>query len=143
MLGPANFLSLYAPQHKQPPGFAQRLLQRAKSHSNLSKLTVCTTNNVDDDSDNEHSSDQDDDDDDDSIDGNDDEDTHSGDHQSLSALDSEDDDDDDHYSPAKVVARIKRGTIMNGKGEFVSKGDDDEHSGWLDEARANRKVCME
>lgn len=143
VLGPANFLSLYAPQHKQPPGFAQRLLQRAKSHSNLSKLTVCTTNNVDDDSDNEHSSDQDDDDDDDSIDGNDDEDTHSGDHQSLSALDSEDDDDDDHYSPAKVVARIKRGTIMNGKGEFVSKGDDDEHSGWLDEARANRKVCME
>lgn len=144
VLGPANFLSLYAPQHKQPPGFAQRLLQRAKSHSNLSKLTVCTTNNLDD-SEDDNASDQDDD--DDSIDGNDDDDDDNDDndddtahhHQSSSVIPS---DDDDHYSPAKVVARIKHGTIMNGKGEFVSKGDD-EHSGWLDEARANRKVCME
>lgn len=143
VLGPANFLSLYAPQHKQPPGFAQRLLQRAKSHSNLSKLTVCTTNNLDD-SEDDNASDQDDD--DDSIDGNDDDDdaAHSENHhhQSSSSVIPSDDDDDDHYSPAKVVARIKHGTIMNGKGEFVSKGDD-EHSGWLDEARANRKVCME
>ncbi|KAI7883518.1 hypothetical protein K492DRAFT_175331 [Lichtheimia hyalospora FSU 10163] len=139
VLGPANFLSLYAPQHKQPPGFAQRLLQRAKSHSNLSKLTVCTTNTMDD-SESDHASDQDDD--DDSIDGNDDDDddddAHLENHQSTSAIPS--DEDDDHYSPAKVVARIKHGTIMNGKGEFVSKGED-EHSGWLDEARANRKIA--
>jgi hypothetical protein len=53
--------------------------------------------------------------------------------------------DDDDALPTKVVARVKNGTIMNGKGEFVNKGIDDRasHSSWLDEARTNRKVrCL-
>lgn len=53
-------------------------------------------------------------------------------------------DDDDEYDdmPIKVVARIKNGIIMNGKGEMVNKGFDDSssHASWLDEARVGRKV---
>ncbi|ORZ14166.1 hypothetical protein BCR42DRAFT_452736 [Absidia repens] len=49
----------------------------------------------------------------------------------------------DDELPIKVVARIKNGTIMNGKGEFVSKGGDDRasHSSWLDDARTSRKIA--
>ncbi|KAI8086450.1 uncharacterized protein BX664DRAFT_386864 [Halteromyces radiatus] len=42
--------------------------------------------------------------------------------------------------PIKVVAKVKNGTILNGKGEFVNKGADDRVS-WLDEARAGRKIA--
>jgi hypothetical protein len=56
--------------------------------------------------------------------------------------DDDDDVDEEQEEPVvKVVAKIKHGTIMNGKGEFVNKGSSvTEESSWLDEARANRKV---
>lgn len=58
--------------------------------------------------------------------------------------DSSSNEEEEEVSPSKIVARIKNGTIMNGRGEFLSKGgnddDDEDHDGWLDEARANRKV---
>ncbi|RCH80062.1 hypothetical protein CU098_003295, partial [Rhizopus stolonifer] len=38
------------------------------------------------------------------------------------------------------IAKMKRGTIMNGKGEFVNKGGED-HDPWSDEARASRKIA--
>ncbi|KAG2230385.1 hypothetical protein INT48_004196 [Thamnidium elegans] len=41
----------------------------------------------------------------------------------------------------KIVAKIKHGTIMNGKGEFVNKGSAEDQNSWLDEARANRKIA--
>lgn len=55
-----------------------------------------------------------------------------------------DDDEYDDDMPIKVVARIKNGIIMNGKGEMVNKGFDDSasHTSWLDEARVGRKVKM-
>ncbi|KAI9315338.1 hypothetical protein BX666DRAFT_1879157 [Dichotomocladium elegans] len=68
----------------------------------------------------------------DSIDGND-----TSNHSSSTRSS---DDDEEVVSPSKIVARIKHGTIMNGRGEFVNKGSDDD-SGWLDEARANRKIA--
>ncbi|KAI8330853.1 hypothetical protein BC941DRAFT_164769 [Chlamydoabsidia padenii] len=51
------------------------------------------------------------------------------------------DDDDNYDKPIKVVARIKNGIIMNGKGEMVSKGIDDSIPSWLDESRASRKIA--
>jgi hypothetical protein len=108
---------------------------------------------------NRQQSDDDDDDDFDSIDGDTDpEDTTDtdgflddgdleasmtdSDYESQDNGDYTEDDDDDDALPIKVVARVKNGTIMNGKGEFVNKGIDDRasHSSWLDEARTNRKV---
>lgn len=160
VLGPANFLSLYATQHKPnfgqaPISFPQRLLQRARSNSNLSKLTVISSNSLSEDEDEEEEEDEldqdidddsrsnktndDEDDEIDSIDGlsdDDDDDEEEGKSSNASPVSS---DDEEEVSPSKIVARIKNGTIMNGRGEFVNKGSDD-HSGWLDEARANRKV---
>lgn len=65
----------------------------------------------------------------------------------ISSSSSSSNEDEEDVSPSKIVARIKNGTIMNGRGEFLNKGgddeeDDDDHDGWLDEARANRKVWM-
>ncbi|CAO3638744.1 unnamed protein product [Cunninghamella blakesleeana] len=91
----------------------------------------------------------------DSIDGN----TDSDDIDSLDDIDdtdlddsdmSENDDDDnssveqseDDNIPIKIVAKIKNGTIMNGKGVLVNKGStDDDHLSWLDDPRANRKIA--
>ncbi|KAI9259039.1 hypothetical protein BY458DRAFT_517576 [Sporodiniella umbellata] len=53
-------------------------------------------------------------------------------------LDSIDGLTDDEHEQNKVVAKIKHGTIMNGKGEFLNRGD---HDPWSDEARANRKIA--
>lgn len=130
--GAASLFSFYAPQHKPILG-PNRFLQRPRSNSNLSKITSFSSSS---DEEEEEEGDDDDSDEIDSIDGN------------TDNEDEEDDDDDDddendndaeeeQVSPSKIVARIKHGTIMNGRGEFVSKGSDD---GWLDEARANRKV---
>ncbi|ORZ01537.1 hypothetical protein BCR43DRAFT_181948 [Syncephalastrum racemosum] len=162
VLGPANFLSLYAHQHK--PNFAlsfpQRLLQRARSNSNLSKLTVLSSSSdseedEDNDDDDDDDEDLDEDETDDEIDGVDDDDNQDSPHKTQGkediAINHDKDDenneaddnssDDDEVSPSKIVARIKNGTIMNGRGEFVSKGSNDDHAGWLDEARANRKIA--
>lgn len=155
VLGPANFLSLYANQHK--PNFAlsfpQRLLQRARSNSTLSKLTVLSSSS-DSEEDEDEDVDEDEDETDDEIDGIDDDDNHDDPHSAQGREDiainhdeneandqaEDNSSDDDEVSPSKIVARIKNGTIMNGRGEFVSKGSNDDHAGWLDEARANRKV---
>jgi hypothetical protein len=41
---------------------------------------------------------------------------------------------------SKVVAKIKNGTIMNGKGEFVNKTVQEPENEWRQEAKTNRKV---
>ncbi|CAO3662522.1 unnamed protein product [Umbelopsis ramanniana] len=53
--------------------------------------------------------------------------------------DEEDDSDDDVVS--KVVAKIKNGTIMNGKGEFVNKTVQEPENEWREEAKINRKIA--
>lgn len=113
-----------------------RFLQRPRSNSNLSRSTFFSkfsgSSQID--------SDEDGDDVDDEYD-------------SIDGLTDDDDDDDEEEVQeeeqkqeeivTKVVAKVKHGTIMNGKGEFVSKGSIvDEHNSWLDEARANRKVSI-
>jgi hypothetical protein len=93
-----------------------RFLQRPRSNSSLSRSTFFTpfldynANQVEDDIDEYDELD--------SIDG----------------LTDEEDEDD-----TKIVAKIKNGTIFNGKGEFVNKGSQNNDL-WSDEARANRKV---
>jgi hypothetical protein len=52
--------------------------------------------------------------------------------------DEEDESDTDIVS--KVVAKIKNGTIMNGKGEFVNKTVQEPENEWREEAKINRKV---
>lgn len=112
-----------------------RFLQRPRSNSSLSKSTFFSAISVT----SSHASEEEEEDEEDldSIDGLTDEE------------DDEVDDEDDNPSedesdleeePAKIVAKVKHGTIMNGKGEFVSKGSSEEQNSWLDEARANRKV---
>ncbi|KAG0742048.1 hypothetical protein G6F57_003690 [Rhizopus arrhizus] len=54
---------------------------------------------------------------------------------SIDGLTDEEDEDD-----TKIVAKIKNGTIFNGKGEFVNKGSQNNDL-WSDEARANRKIA--
>ncbi|ORZ24096.1 hypothetical protein BCR42DRAFT_402233 [Absidia repens] len=99
----------------------------------------------------EHFESQDDDDYYDSIDGdtesedlNDDDDDDDL-NDTMTDYDDESQDEEDDPLPIKIVARIKQGTIiMNGKGEFVNKGGDDDrssYSSWLDEARASRKIA--
>ncbi|KAF7726593.1 hypothetical protein EC973_008638 [Apophysomyces ossiformis] len=82
----------------------------------------------------------------------------------IDSIDGDTDDDileeDEHDPPppTKIVAKIKEGTIMNNRGQFLSKSaapninnhqddsheedeDDDDQELWLDEARANRKIA--
>jgi hypothetical protein len=114
-----------------------RFLQRPRSNSNLSRSTFFSTlsgssqggSDDDDDDDEDDEEEEDEDDDLDSIDGLTDE--------------EKEEEEEEEEEVTKVVARVKHGTIMNGKGEFVSKGTiSDEHVSWLDEARANRKVSI-
>ncbi|KAI9282099.1 hypothetical protein BC943DRAFT_116940 [Umbelopsis sp. AD052] len=53
--------------------------------------------------------------------------------------DEEDESDTDIVS--KVVAKIKNGTIMNGKGEFVNKTVQEPETEWREEAKINRKIA--
>ncbi|KAI7899662.1 uncharacterized protein BX663DRAFT_520896 [Cokeromyces recurvatus] len=96
-----------------------RFLQRPRSNSSLSKSIPLFSDIV---SDNENL--------DDSIDG-------------LSSSDSENEmPSTTTTTTKKIVAKVKDGIIMNGKGEFVNKGRiSEEQSAWLDEARANRKIA--
>lgn len=112
-----------------------RFLQRPRSNSSLSKSTFFSTlshSSHGDDNSEEEEEEDDEYDDLDSIDG---------------ITDNEEDDDIDYSDeeeeqPSKIVAKIKHGTIMNGKGEFVNKGSAEDQNSWLDEARANRKVSI-
>ncbi|KAI8369372.1 uncharacterized protein BYT42DRAFT_617402 [Radiomyces spectabilis] len=127
----------------------QRLLQRPRSYSNLLKSTLPTiapADTSDDEQDQEESDLQ-------SLDGDTDHDStplsSEEEYSEEKDNESEDEDDTDSYDnesedvdpPAKTVVKIKHGTIMNGKGEFLSKGEPDDYAAWLDEARAHRKIA--
>ena len=100
-----------------------RFLQRPRSNSNISRSTFFSARS--------RSSHNNDEEDLDSIDGLSDEDS-----------DDEDNDDDDN-TPTKIVAKIKHGTILNGKGQLVSKAPvQDDQNSWLEDARTNRKVTF-
>ncbi|KAG1448120.1 hypothetical protein G6F55_010796 [Rhizopus delemar] len=100
-----------------------RFLQRPRSNSSLSRSTFFTpfpdynANPVEDDIDEYDELD--------SIDG---------------LTDEEEEEEEEEEDNTKIVAKIKNGTIFNGKGEFVNKGS--QHNDlWSDEARANRKIA--
>ncbi|KAI9008857.1 hypothetical protein CLU79DRAFT_723214 [Phycomyces nitens] len=150
IFNPASFASGFSilGQHNQPSWqaarppsptpsfmssiFPQRLVQRARSNSTLSKSTFVT---ADDTSDLDL----------DSIDGitDDETETESGSEEEESEEESEDESDYESQSdselPTQVVAKIKHGTIMNGRGEFVSKGSTETFFK-DDDARVNRKI---
>ncbi|KAL9538532.1 hypothetical protein MBANPS3_010859 [Mucor bainieri] len=111
-----------------------RFLQRPRSNSNLSKSTFFSTLSLSS-QENQQDEDEDEEDEDDinsSIDGVDE----------TEDEEEEDEDEEEEEPEVKVVAKIKHGTIMNGKGEFVNKGNSmTDESAWLDEARANRKIA--
>ncbi|KAG2202549.1 hypothetical protein INT47_012543 [Mucor saturninus] len=113
-----------------------RFLQRPRSNSSLSKSTFFSAISVT----SSHASEEEEEEEEedlDSIDGlTDEEDDDIDDNESE-----EDDESEVEDEPTKIVAKVKHGTIMNGKGEFVSKGSSDEQNSWLDEARANRKIA--
>ncbi|KAI9477750.1 MAG: hypothetical protein EXX96DRAFT_568062 [Benjaminiella poitrasii] len=91
-----------------------RFLQRPRSDSNLSKSTLLSAS------------------------------SHSDDEEDLNSIDGlTDSEADEEEIPKKVVARVKHGTIMNGRREFINKGNGtyDEQNTRLDEARANRKIA--
>ncbi|CAO3616423.1 unnamed protein product [Mucor fragilis] len=112
-----------------------RFLQRPRSNSNLSKSTFFSTLSLS--SQENHQDDDDEDDINSSIDGVDETEEGEEDYD-----DDDEEEDDDEEPQVKIVAKIKHGTIMNGKGEFVNKGNSmAEESAWLDEARANRKIA--
>jgi hypothetical protein len=102
-----------------------RFLQRPRSNSSLSKSTFVSLLSA-------VSSDTADDDDDDEYD--------EYDLDSIDGITDDEDDEEEEQAPAKIVAKVKHGTIMNGKGEFLSKGPAEDQL--LDEARANRKVLL-
>lgn len=114
-----------------------RFLQRPRSNSSLSKSTYFSNlslsshgGNSDEEEEDEIAEEGDTTDDMDSIDGitdNEEED--------------EEDEEEEEEQLTKIVAKVKHGTIMNGKGEFVNKGSIEDHNSWLDEARANRKIA--
>ncbi|KAI8640793.1 hypothetical protein BD408DRAFT_444886 [Parasitella parasitica] len=108
-----------------------RFLQRPRSNSNLSKSTFFSTLSA---SSQDRNQDDDEDDLNSSIDGLD---------ETDQELEQEEEEEEEEEEPVvKVVAKIKHGTIMNGKGEFVNKGGSiTEENAWLDEARANRKIA--
>ncbi|KAI8095295.1 hypothetical protein BDF21DRAFT_352873 [Thamnidium elegans] len=130
-----------------------RFLQRPRSNSSLSKSTFFSTLSISShggsEDDDEEEEEEEDEYDLDSIDGltdqddNDDQDDDDSDQNvSEDEYDNIDDDDDDEIGiSTKIVAKIKHGTIMNGKGEFVNKGSAEDQNSWLDEARANRKIA--
>ncbi|EIE77132.1 hypothetical protein G6F55_008993 [Rhizopus delemar] len=111
-----------------------RFLQRPRSNSTVSRSTFFTAFS---DYSNVNADDDDDDDDDydelDSIDGMTDEEEEEEDDEE------EDEEEEEEEENIKIVAKVRHGTIMNGKGEFVNKGSKNDH--WLDEARANRKIA--
>ncbi|KAG1443043.1 hypothetical protein G6F56_010818 [Rhizopus delemar] len=97
-----------------------RFLQRPRSNSTVSSFFSAFS---------EYSASGDEYDDDlDSIDGMTDE-------EEIEEETEEETEEEEHV---QVVARVKHGTIMNGKGEFVNKSKNDH---WLDESRANRKIA--
>ncbi|KAI8884463.1 hypothetical protein K501DRAFT_332648 [Backusella circina FSU 941] len=135
-----------------------RFLQRPRSNSNLSRATFMSNHSIL----SSKTNDEDDDDDEmeveendlDTIDGlTDDEDENEQEDQDSDEEDNTEEDETDDYDydydeddeeeedilPSKVVAKIKHGIIMNGKGEFVNKGSVEDQP--LDEARANRKIA--
>ncbi|KAL0082990.1 hypothetical protein J3Q64DRAFT_1700302 [Phycomyces blakesleeanus] len=149
IFNPASFASGFSMlgQHSQPSWqsarppsptpsfmssiFPQRLVQRARSNSTLSKSTFVT---ADDTSDLDL----------DSIDGITDDETESeteSDEDDISEDESQSDyeSQSDNELPTQVVAKIKHGTIMNGRGEFVSKGSTETFFK-DDDARVNRKI---
>ncbi|KAI8073036.1 hypothetical protein BC940DRAFT_290386 [Gongronella butleri] len=85
---------------------------------------------------------EDDDDDYDSIDGDTDDDDRAevddddenDDENDINDIDSESDDDNARHGGMKIVAKVKNGTIMNGRGELVNRVNDED-------ARANRKIA--
>ncbi|RCI06674.1 hypothetical protein CU098_013756 [Rhizopus stolonifer] len=100
-----------------------RFLQRPRSNSNLSRSTFFSSLSAS--SQNEDEDEDEDEDDLDSIDGL-----------------TDDDEEEEEDVLTKVVAKVKHGTIMNGKGEFVNKGPiAEEQNSWLEEARTNRKIA--
>lgn len=79
------------------------------------------------------------------IDGMDDHNNLDDDDQSTASESEHSDEDEDDYEDdsdlmSKVVAKIKNGTIMNGRGEFVNKTMQEPENEWREEARINRKV---
>lgn len=120
-----------------------RFLQRPRSNSNLSKSTYFSTLSI---SSYGASDDEDEKDDDlDSIDGLSEEEEDLIEEEEDDDIDglSSEEEEEEEAQPTKIVAKIKHGTIMNGKGEFVNKGHPQPTTtdeSWLDEARANRKV---
>ncbi|KAI8047366.1 uncharacterized protein B0P05DRAFT_566269 [Gilbertella persicaria] len=97
-----------------------RFLQRPRSNSNLSRSTFFSSLSA---------SSQNEDEDEDDLD-------------SIDGLTDDDDEEEEEDVLTKVVAKVKHGTIMNGKGEFVNKGPiAEEQNSWLEEARTNRKIA--
>ncbi|KAI7863808.1 hypothetical protein BDF14DRAFT_1839973, partial [Spinellus fusiger] len=131
----------WQPQHTSPTPsflnsiFPHRLLQRARSNSTLSKNTFITA----DDSSHVDMDTMDDTDDMDSIDGITDDETESE-SEDEGAYQSQSDYDSDTPPTTHIVAKIKHGTIMNGKGEFLSKGPTAETPAKDDDARFHRKM---
>ncbi|CAO3655787.1 unnamed protein product [Mucor hiemalis] len=113
-----------------------RFLQRPRSNSSLSKSTYFSNlslsshgGNSDEDEDEDETVEEEDTMDDmDSIDG-------------ITDDEEEEEEEEEEEQLTKIVAKVKHGTIMNGKGEFLNKGTMDDHNSWLDEARANRKIA--
>jgi hypothetical protein len=65
--------------------------------------------------------------------------------QSTASESEDNESEDEEYESdtdvvSKVVAKIKNGTIMNGKGEFVNKTVQEPENEWREEAKINRKV---
>ncbi|KAG0736811.1 hypothetical protein G6F16_010532 [Rhizopus arrhizus] len=111
-----------------------RFLQRPRSNSTVSRSTFFTAFS---DYSNVNADDDDDDYDElDSIDGMTDEEEEEEEEEDD---EDEEDEEDEEEENIKIVAKVRHGTIMNGKGEFVSKGSKNDH--WLDEARTNRKIA--
>lgn len=103
-----------------------RFLQRPRSNSNLSRSTYFSTLSL-----SSHS-----------LSDDEEEEEEEEDNHDLNSIDglSEDEQEEEEPVETKVVAKVKNGTILNGKGEFLNKGSPSTDEQWLDEARANRKV---
>ncbi|KAF7729230.1 swr complex subunit [Apophysomyces ossiformis] len=112
-----------------PTAISHKLLQRPKSFSNFSRYTVVSRNEYSHEDHANHSTDEDAL---DSIDG----DTEEDDDDEDDVSEEHDSSESDEELPGKVVAKVKVGTIMNGKGQFVSKGETEA----LDDARMHRKL---
>ncbi|CAO3607171.1 unnamed protein product [Cunninghamella echinulata] len=135
-------------------GFTPRFLRVRPTAYEETLLKSSTLSSADIQQENENTSADENDDSDiqddyDSIDGNTDseedidslddiDDTDLEDDINSSSNDEETDDD----IPIKIVAKVKNGTIMNGKGVLVNRGNnDDDRLSWLDDPRASRKIA--